>query len=563
MSLPVLWHYEAVMFHALGIDIGSVAIKLALVGSDGALIGVWSRPIVRQPAETLERLISEVPRPAEVAAVRIGVTGDGCERVHGPVHQETAVVALTRALPVLFPDAQTAIEIGGHSSRYVAIEPRTLALLDYGLNQQCAAGSGSFFEQQAGRLGLDVEAFARLSAIAPRGATIAGRCSVFAKSDMIHLQQKGTPIGEIAYGLCLAMARNFMATVIRGRQVVPPLAITGGSAANQGLVRAFAEVLGLHAESLRISPVPGGEGAVGAAIAALECDAIPMVPWAEIMTTLAFADPKGRGSTLAPLALAPSPETPFDPMPTEGPVEAYLGVDVGSVSTNLVLLSHDGKVYEGIYLPTRGRPIEAIGQGLKILRDSGEKLHVLGVAVTGSGRHLAAHLLGADLVKNEITCQLRAAVEIAPDVDTIFEIGGQDSKYIHVRDGRIDDFVMNKICAAGTGSFLEEQAEHLGIAIVDEFSRLAAASTSPSDLGCQCTVFMHSEVVAAQRRGTSTPDLCAGLAYSVTRNYLERVVAGRPIGRSIMFQGGVASHPSVVAAFQQILGTPVHVHPYA
>ena len=208
-----------------------------------------------------------------------------------------------------------------------------------------------------------------------------------------------------------------------------------------------------------------------------------------------------------PLAIEPSLAAALDPLPSEGPVDAYLGVDVGSVSTNLVLLSPDGKVYEGIYLPTRGQPIEAIGQGLDLIRDSvGQRLHVLGVAVTGSGRHLAAQLLGADLVKNEITCQLRAAVEIAPEVDTIFEIGGQDSKYIHVRDGHSDDFVMNKICAAGTGSFLEEQAEHLGVAIVDEFSRLAAASTAPADLGCQCTVFMHSEVVAAQRRG----DLHAG-----------------------------------------------------
>jgi predicted CoA-substrate-specific enzyme activase len=528
------------------------------------LLGVWSRSILRQPAEALGSLIAEVPIRADVTAVRIGVTGDGCELVRGPVHRETAVVALTRALPVLFPDAQTAIEIGGHSARYVVIEPRTRALLDYGLNQQCAAGSGSFLEQQAARLGLDVGAFARLSAGAARGATVAGRCSVFAKSDMIHLQQKGTPVGEIAYGLCLAMARNFLATVIRGRQVVPPLALAGGGAANQGLVRAFAEILGLDAQSLRISPNPGGEGAVGAALSALECDAIPAVPWADVMPTLALADPKGRGSTLAPLAIEPSPAAPLEPMPAEGPVDAYLGVDVGSVSTNLVLLSPDGKVHEGIYLPTRGQPIEALGQGLDIIRDSvGGRLRVLGVAVTGSGRYLAAHLLGADLVKNEITCQLRAAVEIAPDVDTIFEIGGQDSKYIHVRDGHIDDFVMNKICAAGTGSFLEEQAEHLGVAIIDEFSRLAAVSAAPSDLGCQCTVFMHSEVVAAQRRGASTRDLCAGLACSVARNYLERVVSGRPVGRRIMFQGGVASNPSVVAAFQQILGAPVRVHPYA
>jgi len=552
------------MPHALGIDIGSVAVKLALIGPKKELLGVWSRPIVRQPAETLGRLIAEVSAPEDVTAVRIGVTGDGCECIRGPVHPETSVVALTRALPALFPDARTAIEIGGHSARYVAIEPRTLTLLDYGMNQQCAAGSGSFFEQQAARLGLDVEAFARLSATAPRGATIAGRCSVFAKSDMIHLQQKGTSLGEIAYGLCLAMARNFVATVVRGRQVVPPLAIVGGAAANKGLVRAFAEVLDLNLESLHTSRYPGGEGAIGAALSALECDAIPAVPWADVMRTLDVADLKRSGSTLAPLAITPSPAVPLDPVPTGGRVDAYLGVDVGSVSTNLVLLSPGGKVYEGIYLPTRGRPIEAIGQGLDIIRDSvGETLHLLGVAVTGSGRHLAAQLLGADLVKNEITCQLRAAVQIAPDVDTIFEIGGQDSKYIHARDGRIDDFVMNKICAAGTGSFLEEQAEYLGVAIVDDFSRLAAMSAAPCDLGCQCTVFMHSEVVAAQRRGASTPDLCAGLAYSVVRNYLDRVVSTRPIGRSIMFQGGVASNPSVVAAFQQILGTAVRVHPYA
>ena len=201
------------MPHALGIDIGSVAVKLALVGAKGEVLGVWSRPIVRQAAETLASLIAEVSvetgwKPIlQETAVRIGVTGDGCELVHGPVRRETAVVALTRAVPVLFPDARTAIEIGGHSARYVVIEPRTLTLLDYGLNQQCAAGSGSFIEQQAARLGLDVEAFARLSATAPRGATVAGRCSVFAKSDMIHLQQKGTPVEEIAYGLCLAMAQ--------------------------------------------------------------------------------------------------------------------------------------------------------------------------------------------------------------------------------------------------------------------------------------------------------------------------------------------------------------------
>ena len=149
-----------------------------------------------------------------------------------------------------------------------------------------------------------------------------------------------------------------------------------------------------------------------------------------------------------------------------------------------------------------------------------------------------------------------------PEADTIFEIGGQDSKFIAVRNGRLADFEMNKICAGGTGSFLEEQAERLGIQIVGEFSDLALRSTSPCDLGARCTVFMDSELVHAQERGAPLRDICAGLAYSVVRNYLEKVVAGRRVGTIVLFQGGAASNQAVVAAFRQLLGRPVHVHPY-
>jgi activator of 2-hydroxyglutaryl-CoA dehydratase len=154
---------------ALGIDFGSVAVKVAYLDAGGRLLGVWSRPILGRVGETLAKLLEMIPRPREGINVRIGVTGSGRELAGGPVSSECEVVALTQAIPALFPDAATAIEIGGHSSRFVVIEPRTRALIDYGLNQQCAAGCGSFLEQQAGRLGLDVETFARLSADAPRG----------------------------------------------------------------------------------------------------------------------------------------------------------------------------------------------------------------------------------------------------------------------------------------------------------------------------------------------------------------------------------------------------------
>jgi predicted CoA-substrate-specific enzyme activase len=244
-------------------------------------------------------------------------------------------------------------------------------------------------------------------------------------------------------------------------------------------------------------------------------------------------------------------------------VEAWLGVDVGSVSTNLVLLGSDFQVIEGLYLRTRGRPVEVLGEGLDLLRERfGDRLRVLGCGTTGSGRHLAARVLGADVVRNEITAQLVSAAHYVPEVDTVFEIGGQDSKYIGLRDGHLAGFEMNKICAAGTGSFLEEQAEMLGVSIFDEFAALALDAAAPRDLGTRCTVFMEAELRAAQQEGASLPDLCAGLACSVARNYLEKVVAGRPVGRRVVFQGGTASNAAVVAAMTAVLGREIRVHPH-
>jgi predicted CoA-substrate-specific enzyme activase len=174
---------------------------------------------------------------------------------------------------------------------------------------------------------------------------------------------------------------------------------------------------------------------------------------------------------------------------------------------------------------------------------------------------LAARLVGADVVHNEITAQLLSAADVEPAVDTVFEIGGQDSKFIDARGGRLHDFEMNKICAAGTGSFLEEQADRLGVDIVGQFAELAFRGTNPIDLGSRCTVFMDSELGHAMAGGAAREDLCAGLAYAVARNYLEKVVGGRTIGRNVVFQGGTSANRAVVSAFEQLLRRPVKAHP--
>jgi predicted CoA-substrate-specific enzyme activase len=244
------------------------------------------------------------------------------------------------------------------------------------------------------------------------------------------------------------------------------------------------------------------------------------------------------------------------------PTPGFLGIDVGSISTKAVAIDAEGRLLAKVYLWTRADPLGATKECLRDLGAEIEKwLQVRGVGVTGSGRELVARYVGADVVKNEITTQHRAAAAIAPEVDTVFEIGGQDSKYIRLEDGIVVDFALNKACAAGTGSFLEEQATRLGIT-VEESVKLALSSSRPVRLGERCTVFMESDLIHYQQCGAAKGDLAAGLAYSIAINYLNRVVGDSPIGKRILFQGGVAGNRAVVAAFENLLGRRVTVPPH-
>ncbi|HSV91719.1 MAG TPA: acyl-CoA dehydratase activase, partial [Desulfobacterales bacterium] len=253
-----------------------------------------------------------------------------------------------------------------------------------------------------------------------------------------------------------------------------------------------------------------------------------------------------------------------DALPAGGPpLEVSLGVDVGSLSTNVVLVDRQNRVVARRYLPTAGRPLEAIQRGLsEILEEVGDRVVVTSAGSTGSGRYLTGDFIGADAIRNEITAQATAAAFFEPDVDTIFEIGGQDSKFISLEHGVVVDFEMNKVCAAGTGSFLEEQAEKLGISIVGEFGDLALSSPAPAKFGDRCTVFMESDLNAHQQRGTATGDLVGGLAYSIVRNYLQKVVGNRRVGEKILFQGGVANNRAVTSAFERVTGKPITVPPH-
>jgi predicted CoA-substrate-specific enzyme activase len=236
----------------------------------------------------------------------------------------------------------------------------------------------------------------------------------------------------------------------------------------------------------------------------------------------------------------------------------YLGVDVGSVSTNFVLLGEDKQVVYSSYLRTRGQPINTVKEGLAEVRGFVGPGQVAGVGVTGSGRNLAAVLLGADVVKNEITAHAVAAGDTCPGVNTVLEIGGQDSKLIILRQGVVVDFAMNSVCAAGTGSFLDQQAARLGIPIA-EFGSLALQGENPVRIAGRCSVFAESDMIHKQQMGNSLPDIIAGLCAALVRNYLNNLAKGKEIKSPVVFQGGVAANAGIKRAFEEALGMEVLV----
>ncbi len=628
----------------LGIDIGASSVKVAAVGAGGAVLRQLRRAHKGSPLPCLRALLGELAgEGADADACKGGVaccgesaalcpdacggvvaTGSGADMLRALVpglRVLEEVPALVKGVRALAPQAACIIGMGAQSGVFVTGFAGGAAP-EFAMNESCAAGTGSFFEDQMQRLGLPLERYSDLVAKARSVPRLSGRCSVFAKTDIIHRQQEGVPVEDILQGLCHATVKAFKATIVRNLPVVKPVVLTGGTLQNVGVVRAIREVFGLGEGELLADEGLVCAQAVGAALEAAEagtdertvadgeahdndaagagacsdeavavCADVAASPLVELRAQLeadhaAQADDLPRLERLpqvdcAPnrgFALAPSPWNPqgspayeggpvprsaaVEALPQGAPVPVALGVDVGSTSTNLVLVSTDGVLLDAQYLRTRGNPKQAVRDGLASLAQRvGSRAHVVAAGVTGSGRTMIGNLIGADAVRDEITAQARAAAAADPRVDTVFEIGGQDSKYISLSVGQVADFQMNKVCAAGTGSFVEEQASRLGVALPD-YGALALSAERPVDLGERCTVFVETAINAALAKGATKPEVAAGLCLSVVRNYLHKVVNVKPVGQRIVLQGGVAYNPAIVAAFRAYAGENLTVSPW-
>jgi len=557
----------------MGIDAGSVSLNCVVINQDRK--SIHAEPYRRHLGKVEEEILSLVGgvyrKFGQEKINAIAFTGNHGQKIAEKVSCFYEFETISEVIGALFirPDARTIISMGGQDIALFQVdhEGDNWELEHFNTNGPCASGTGSFIDQQAQRLGTSLYSketkisqdqtdriltdFIMLGLTSEKPADVACRCTVFTKSDMIHLQNKGEKLEDIIYGLHVGNARNYISTIVCNRILEDPILFIGGLSMNHLQVRAFKAYL----PGLVVPEHNTLVGALGVALQAMDLG---------VENRIDLQGTEGMGNGYSPdLSVAPKLELKRTEFPEDNRVrkrffpkkeKVYLGIDVGSTTTKYALINENREIIHKSYVHTKGKPIEVTQGLLKTVRDEmGDKIEIMGVATTGSGRNVVGDFLNSDLIIDEITAHARGAVEIDPTVDTIFEIGGQDSKYICLVNTYPLDFDMNKVCAAGTGSFLHELANKYGINIVSEFEKIAMSSNTPVKLAERCTVFMESDLVSYLQKGIPRDDLIAGLCYAIVHNYLNRVVGKRKIGERVMFLGGPSLNKGVVAAFENIL----------
>ena len=558
--------------NTLGIDVGALYIKIAARDGNNGIGNVSYVPHKGHPVAALKKIL---PEYLDGGDMTVGVTGalsvPICDQLG--VEPLDLVRAQIEAIKAEVPEVRNIIDVGGGSVTLIRLNEQG-EFEGMTRNSLCAAGTGSFLDEQASRLGIkydDLGSFPRVD----DPPSVATRCAVFAKSDLIHHQQAGRSKAECWAGLCRGMVSTFLGTLLKGRPLTGLTAMVGGVSKNPEIMRRLKELYGDEIMTLDNGHAISAIGAARLATDELSPDRL-----------LSLEEGKGKseGKGLAsrpPLKLERSSypsweveesykdgldnEIRVTTLP-EGKVPCYLGIDIGSTSTKLLVSDLEGEVLCDVYRKTAGDPISATNHLFIALLDlekrRGVTFDVKGCLTTGSGRKMVGLVIGADKAINEISCHVKGAMRVDPSIDTIFEIGGQDSKYMRTMNGAIRDAAMNYVCAAGTGSFVEEVGRKLGYE-VHEIGP-SVMGISPPHTSDRCTVFMEQDVNRLLRAGYSKDEALAAVLYSVVQNYLNKVVANKYYSeKKIFFQGATARNPGLVAAFEKLLDVEMVVSPYA
>ncbi len=568
---------------SMGIDAGSVYVGLVGLDDEGNIL---FREYQRHHGEPGKILQETFTRLAPNTRVRIARTGSGAATLPlpGPVYD--AIISGIEGVRHLVPDVHNILSVGGGSFSLTELNGDG-SFRRSTLNSACASGTGAFIDQQSLRLQIPpAELPQRAMSYQNTPPPVATRCAVFAKSDMIHLQQEGHSIDAIACGLCNGLGHSTVDGLLGGRKVEGKTVLIGGVALNSVVVKSIIDRLGID---VTVPDSPQLTNALGAAllargnntpetkIAAL-IDAFDQP--AAVENSSATGSPARQKDMMRPplkLKLSSYPEFAWADhwiddhhnettivSPRSGRVTVAMGIDIGSTSTKATLLDEQDNVVGWVYRKTAGDPIRAVQLVFGALREmqkrGGFQLDIQGVGTTGSGRKMIQSVIGADLAMNEITAHATAALFLDPRVDTIVELGGQDAKFTQLQNGMVYNSVMNYVCAAGTGSFIEEQAQKLGISL-EEFAERAMDKQAPTTSD-RCTVYMERDLDLLLARGWSKDQVAAAVLHSVRDNYLNKVVGGLHIGDHVYFQGATARNRALVAAFEVGLQKPIRVSAY-
>ncbi len=548
----------------LGIDAGSAYLGAVLLNGEK----VEKTAYVKHNGNIVETVKGIMTSPDFADFETVGLTGKLPDQ-----HTVDNILCYVEGAKKLMPELRNIFIVGGETFSLVLFNGDG-SYVEHSVNPPCASGTGAFIEQQAERISLDIRELSDVAdSFSGKTPVIATRCAVFAKTDIIHAMQEGYSKEAVAAGLCEGISRSIADNLVKGRELYSPAGVLGGVSLNPKVVRSLAEILDIE---IRVPKHSHLAGALGAALLGTETrlagasqEAVDLFFAGEASAAREKRPPLPRRSGTA------GGETDDFIYRTEEGVEimlprrgidtsagVYIGIDIGSTSTKAVLMSAKDEIAGGFYTKTGGAPIHAVKTCIHVLLRTLQLDPALlfGVGTTGSGRKLIKELFEAELAVNEITAHARAASFLVPDADTIIEIGGQDSKFTRLKDGEVYFSKMNYVCAAGTGSFIEEQAKRLGVSL-DQFSDMAYGTEAPftSD---RCTVYMERDLHALLGEGWSVNSLAAAVLHSVRDNYLAKVVERSPLGEKIVFQGATGRNAALVSSFEEQLGKSIHVSPY-
>lgn len=551
----------------LGIDIGSTTAKLVAARDGEIIYSKYERHMSRVRQKTVEMLreMRDAIGNVHIKAAISGSAGLGvAEAADIPFIQEVA--ATTELVSRLHPETEAVIELGGEDAKIIFFGSG----IDERMNGTCAGGTGAFIDQMATLLGVTADELDELSLNASRIYPIASRCGVFAKTDIQPLLNQGARHEDIAASIYQAVVNQTIAGLAQGRRITGQVLFLGGPLTFcKGLRYRFRKTLGLDEATAAAPPYSSHSVAYGATFFAEE-SGLETTPDELCERITSAGNIKTAVSVLPPLFSSEAEYEIFRQRHERAAVKtvspetyagnAYVGIDCGSTTTKLVLISNDRDILYTYYSSNKGNPVEVVKEQLIHIHElCGDRIKICGTAVTGYGEELIKNAFGIDIGLVETVAHYTAARHFMPDVDFILDIGGQDIKCFKIKNGAIDSIMLNEACSSGCGSFIETFARSMGYTS-PEFARLALYAEHPVNLGSRCTVFMNSSVKQSQKDGATAEDISAGLSISVVKNAIYKVIrASNPeeLGRHVVVQGGTFMNDAVLRAFECELGCEV------